>query len=785
MLFPLSLRVALATLLIGLSLIPPLAQAQSAPPPRDQKNSSFWDRIDHPAPDPMAPPLEWYRPLAPIAGAPGPFLPTAAPATQATLPAQALEEASQFAEATNATALIVIHKGVVQLERYYHGAQAESVFSSHSMAKVLNALVVGAAIAEGKIRSVDEPASRWLTEWRDGPRDQVSIRHLLTMTSGFKTPPSSELGSHYIQMHYGSDVEEIVRDAPLANPPGKAFAFDNDNSHALSLVIERATGVPYAEYVSRTIWKKLGASNAKVVLDREGGRAYAYCCILATPRDWARLGQMLLNKGKWQGSQILPAAWVDEMRSPAAANAHVGYQVFLGSAWLDPQVNRLLEAQKKTLTPSLAPDLYYASGAGGQQLAVIPSDELVILRVGKGSPAWRDQVLPNLLHQALHPERKADWSWLYDWRLTQKQMPPASVSPSTEIAYWPTERIHGRAGSPLPRRTQQCLNPASLDKALMELERTRTQSFMVWHNGAIEYERYWPGHETETRAATASMHKSVLGLLIGQAIEDKFIPGPDAPISRWVTEWAQDPRGKITLGELLTMSSGLEPVKFDPTPGSPSHRFQLDHDVRQLPLSLNLSSPPGSTFNYISGVSQLLGLILERATGSRYADYLSRRLWQPLGAADALVMLDQPSGMVRTSANLFARAEDWVRLGVLFADDGKMEGRQVVAPSWIRAMATPSKANPNYGLHLWRASPHAPKRHYNTATEAHVPAAQPFLAEDMVYFDGAGAQRVYSSPKERLVIVRIGQPSFDWDDSRIPNEIVSALRACRAAGPSR
>lgn len=780
---------AAATLAALLATVPVAAQQ---PPPRDALNASFWQRIDNPAPDPISPPRAWYRPLTAIPGAAGPFLGAAAPG-RTTVPAQALEEASQFAEATGSYGLIVVHRGVVQLERYYGDHGAASQFSSHSMAKTLAALAVGAALAEGRIASLDQPASTWLTEWRDPGRQAITVRQLLEMSSGLRTPFASEPGSHYIQQHYGADIEAIVRDAVPAQPPGQGFAFDQDNAHALNLVIERATGQPYHRYLAQRIWQPLGAADAEIVLDRDGGRAYAYCCVWALPRDWVRVGQMLLDGGRWQGRQIVPATYVQEMFKPSAANPHAGLQLLRGAAWLDPQVNRLLDKMRPTLTGSVADDLVYATGLG-QILALVPSEQLLILRVGKFTMSWRDQVLPNLLVAALRQARQppaggrpaapaaADWAWLYDWRLASRPAKPEPLPrhDPASTAYWPSERVAGAtAPRPLPRQASACLSPERLAPAQAEVERTHSSAFLVWRDGAVVHEWYGPGSGPETRAEPASMHKSVLGLVVGLAHADGAIPDLDAPVSRWLTEWAADPRGRITVRQLLQMASGLSPLKFDLAAGAPYSRALYGADAGELPLQAALADAPGQVFNYASAVSQLLGLVVERATGQRYAQYLSQKLWQPLGAGDAFVALDRPGGLARTSSGLLARPEDWLRLGLLFVDQGRVDGRQVVPAAWIAAMAAPSPANPNYGLHLWRASPHAPQRRYNSSTPLAMPARQPFLAGDMVFFDGAGAQRVYVSARERLVIVRQGASAPDWDDSLLPNRVVAAARACR------
>jgi CubicO group peptidase (beta-lactamase class C family) len=758
------------------------ASAQVAPP-RDAKNASYWDRIDHPQADPLHPPLDSYKPLVKIGGASGgAFLPIAAPG-KTTIPAQALEEASQFAEANQSQALIIVHKGVVQLERYYGGADANQQFSSHSFAKTLDALAIGAAIAEGRIKSIDEPASRWLPEWRDGQRDAITLRQLLTMSGGFQSAPSSDPASHYLQLHYGADVEAIVRDAPLAYPPGTKFAFDNDNLHPLGLVIERATQMPYADWVATRIWKKAGASDASMLLDREGGRAMSFCCMLAKPRDWIWIGQMFLHDGMGRGQRVVPASWIAAMREPAATNPNYGLQLFLGAAWMDPRINYYATAQKDSLRPAADPDLYYLSGAGGQVLMIVPSEELIILRAGKGSPGWRDQAIPNLLHAALAKDRqsaKVDWSWIYDWRLANKFPPFPWLYDPTSTHYWPTERVASKPAAPLPRKIDRCLTEAAIAPAMDELTRVKSYGFLVWHDGAIEVEHYWPGYGPDTRAESASMHKSVLGLVVGQAIADGRIDSLDTPISRWLTEWAGDPRGAITLRQMMQMTSGLEALPFDMSKGSKASVTQLGGDIEPELLTLKLTDPPGTTFAYGSTVSQLIGVIVQRATGERYADYLSRRLWQPLGAADAYVSLDHPGGLAKTSGTLLARPEDWVRLGLLFIDDGRVGTKQVVDAAWLDAMTTASPQNPNYGMQIWRANPYNANRKYNKANAGGVPARAPFLADDMVFFDGAGAQRVYISKKEHLVIVRLGDSVYDWDDSLVPNVVTAAARTCSA-----
>src|SRR5262249_42757913 len=139
-----------------------------------------------------------------------------------------------------------------------------------------------------------------------------------------------------------------------------------------------------------------------------------------------------------------------------------------------------------------------------------------------------------------------------------------------------------------------------------------------------------------------------------------------------------------------------------------------------------LACEPGSRFDYHSINTQALSIILERATGRRYADYLSEKVWQPLGASDASVWLDGPGGEAKTFCCLFATARDWARVGLLILHEGRVGGRQVVPAEWVRRMLTPSANEPDYGYHIWLGR-HGVRREDRD---------EEFLADDVVYVDG-------------------------------------------------
>lgn len=318
----------------------------------------------------------------------------------------------------------------------------------------------------------------------------------------------------------------------------------------------------------------------------------------------------------------------------------------------------------------------------------------------------------------------------------------------------------------------QLFDPAAFSEAVRYAEESRSVALLVQQAGAIRYERYWPGYDVTTRTNPNSMHKPVLALLLGAAIADGHIGSLDDPAALWLSEWRDDARREITLRHLLQMASGLEVPVFGTWK---SAKILFGSDLVAGVTGLVAEKPAGSDFQYSNANSQLLAIVIERATGQAYADYLSQRLWQPMGAGDAFLWLDRPGGMPRGFCCLFATARDWLRVGELILARGARGGRQLVPQDHVDEMLSPSARNPNFGFQIWLGSPPGQIRKYNdyTVTAYH---SVPFVAEDVITIDGYGGQRVYIVPSRELIIVRTGVSRSDWDDAIIPNAILRAMR---------
>ena len=355
--------------------------------------------------------------------------------------------------------------------------------------------------------------------------------------------------------------------------------------------------------------------------------------------------------------------------------------------------------------------------------------------------------------------------------------PPAFEPPSNSAAM-KTSKPLGTVQGKLIELKSEPYALSDFIQAVDYADELDSYSLLIWHKGALRVEQYYDGFDASLRPETASMHKSVLGLLIAAAIEDGFIDSVDSRIGDYIDAWKDLPEGDITVRELLTMSSGLESLSREGGFNSDAMKFFTGRlDARAAVLGLRLKNEAGENFSYANTNSQLLALVLEGATKQPYASYLSQRLWQPLGADDASVWYFEEDGFPRTFASLLARSRDWMKVGLLFKEQGKYQNKQIISSELMTEVTNPSKNNQNYGWQVWLGNVHETTRYYNSQKVGiGVPFSKAFSVDDMIYFDGFGGQRVYISKSADLVIVRTGDTRLDWDDSTLPNMVLDILK---------
>jgi CubicO group peptidase (beta-lactamase class C family) len=362
------------------------------------------------------------------------------------------------------------------------------------------------------------------------------------------------------------------------------------------------------------------------------------------------------------------------------------------------------------------------------------------------------------------------------WRMTSL---PKDVYEPDAYFYWPVGVVAGAPREFLPPATpKQQLPAAVLEQLATWAEQRHSNALIVVRNGKVELERYWGGMQPDTLANGRAITRSVTPMLLGFAVADGKLALED-PIGRYIHEWADDPRGRITVRQLAQNVSGLEVAPTLPVSqmyGNKDLCLAYCGDVVRAALNYDYVLPPGSRFEVAQENMQLLALVIERATGTPVQTLLSQRVWQPIGAADAAFQLDHPGGVARVMCCMRATPRDWARLGVLMLQDGKWDGRQVLPKDWVRTMSTPSPRNPNFGLGLWLGSPYVAKRSYFEGKPGVVPQSEPFLADDVRIMEGGGYRTVFIVPSRHLVIFRHGPGDPGWDNAYLVNTVLRSLK---------
>ena len=378
------------------------------------------------------------------------------------------------------------------------------------------------------------------------------------------------------------------------------------------------------------------------------------------------------------------------------------------------------------------------------------------------------------------------WLWR-NWVGFFSSGSPTEVEPLT-----PDEEIRGDGSYTLPvAAADERTIPADVFEAMHAYaDEFGSHALITVHNGVIQDEWYADHWSADKLTQSQSMHKSLMALFVGMAIEDGLIESVDQPIGTWVTEWAGDPRGDITLRNLMTMSSGLGQYEFTINPFSDGIKWlNSGRSIEPLLRAPLLEWEQGTQWDYNNLNSELLGLILERAYGRRYSEILRDKLWLPMGGERARVHTDSPGGLAFTSCCLAAPAMDWARVGMMLLNEGEVNGKRVVSAEWIREMIQPSPAASFYGYQVWLGYDEQPlgiSEEDASAGSSGAIATEPFLARDTWMTWGRGQQHVYVVPSENLIVVRLGpalgrQPiKPGYDVPRLVNLAVAGLRQQRA-----
>lgn len=280
-------------------------------------------------------------------------------------------------EQTGTTAFIVIKDDTILYENYFNGYQRDSVVTSFSIAKSLTSLLMGMAIDDGYIQSLDEPVTQYIPELAevDPAYENITLQHLLSMKSGIAFKDTDIPWHDKSRAYYHPYLREVVTQLPLAEPPGRTFVYNTFNPIILGIVLENATGQSVAAYFEERFWMRLGSEyDASWSLDsREDAMAKMESGFNGRAIDFAKIGRLILNEGAWDGEQIISAEWINNSTKLEAEDLvpKFGENVYYRNGWwlISPKGN----------------DEYTVFGWGhlGQYLFIFPDDGMIILRFGK------------------------------------------------------------------------------------------------------------------------------------------------------------------------------------------------------------------------------------------------------------------------------------------------------------------------------------------------------------------------------------------------------------------
>ena len=298
-----------------------------------------------------------------------------------------LDAALDDAGRKHSRAVVVVHQGRIVAERYWDDWTAETAGPLHSATKSVIATLVGIALDEGLLRDLDQPAAELLPEWRGRPQAAITLRHLLTMTSGLEL---GQPGRMILRGALARDERAFATGLDQAHPPGTVWGYHNPAYRLLFHVLSEAADQPLPDFARERLFAPLGMQHAQFARKRRGKQDLK--SLSASARDLARFGLLVLRGGRWGDRQLVSAEFLTRATQPSQTlNPSYGFLF-----WLNAGAQHRLPTHRYDdppspgrLLPDCPPDLIAALGAQDQKCYVIPSHDLVIVRLGEAASRGR------------------------------------------------------------------------------------------------------------------------------------------------------------------------------------------------------------------------------------------------------------------------------------------------------------------------------------------------------------------------------------------------------------
>ena len=305
-----------------------------------------------------------------------------------------------------------------------------------------------------------------------------------------------------------------------------------------------------------------------------------------------------------------------------------------------------------------------------------------------------------------------------------------------DYKYFPNRTI--KSDNPQPWTNSKDYNKVKATEDLEEIHRQiGTVAFLVIKSDSIFHESYYDDYNKDSKSNSFSMAKSVVSAALGKAILEGKIKSLDQPVSDFFPQFKVGSSAKMTVADLSSMSSGLDWDESYYSPFSITTRAYFDEDLEKLIKGLKGVEEPGQSFRYLSGNTQLLAMVIEKATRKSLADYVSESFWKPMGAeGDALWQTDRDNGIVKAYCCIASNARDFARFGKLYKQYGKWNDKQILDSAFVaKSIAPRFPDSPHYGYGWWLSD---------------------YKDKKIFYMRGHLGQYVIVIPEDDLIIVRLG-----------------------------
>lgn len=353
------------------------------------------------------------------------------------------------------------------------------------------------------------------------------------------------------------------------------------------------------------------------------------------------------------------------------------------------------------------------------------------------------------------------FGYSYVFRALSMNLKKGPLTPSTDDGEkFPSNSVLNFKPHPWQKHTDY--NKKFLSERLLEeLKKTNTSSLIIIKNSKIIHEQYWKKHDSSSHMNSFSMAKGILSILTGCAIDDGYLESEDQLISSVFPEYSDSQYGKyLTFRHLMTMQAGFDWEEEYNHPFAENSKQYFVKDLAEQTFSTEIKEMPGKKYQYQSVAPQLLGLALRKVTGENLADYLSEKIWQPLGMESVAKWSTDEKGVEKAFCCIHAIPRDFARIGQLLLQNGNWEGNQLINKKYCERLLSPTPENDAFCYTVWADNENEIK---------------------LRFFYGFLGQFIIMIPSENIVIVKTGiYNSLEVDKKKRPLQVkILAEEICR------